>query len=643
MATALQPSVFFIMNNISRRSRRCGVVWAILMIAGSLLLPREGTWTIDDGVKRIAAYAGSGLWAESVTDGPIRSRLAEPSGNPPLLLPFAERESGGFALGFSPWARVLYKHLFDGNHVLRRLAPALISIITWIAFEWAGVPFAFLLLPLTFYGLIPWEHALSWLFAWPAIWLVFSHNHGRVLRFASGLLLSAAIVLRHETAIIGAALAGYEVFRNIRDKSRFAPVCWFVLGALAGSAALLLWQGMGSEQSAWIQLQMNRAAGSHGFAEWFGDRLTAVYHLLFRADRNIFLSCTIILLLLTGAYCLWKGESGNKRRHWIFGLIAVFAATAIHAYRLWQSPLPPMALMGANSLLVCLPWTLLLLLPPYRHRPALWLGVICILAAMAVTPVWEGVHWGPRVLLFAVPLFILDLASSQRARGRLFTILMILTLIQTAQSGVLGYARQRECSDHVRLIESKLGSPVMCPTTSQCADLASLWKGREFFTAGNPRELRQLLIEMRFAGVDTVWLHLGARDPLYIQTFPEAKPVRPHRMSVIQAGNVYRTMWRVYELVMNRADTLWAEVLEKEAGSLLLENRPEDALKFQMEAVTLLPMSAERHHNLALIYAQSGKREEARKEAIQACELNPALAEPVRLLELLSSPIKAAP
>jgi tetratricopeptide (TPR) repeat protein len=301
-----------------------------------------------------------------------------------------------------------------------------------------------------------------------------------------------------------------------------------------------------------------------------------------------------------------------------------------------------LVLLWANSLWVTLPWIAVLLRRPFRNRPAFFSGAGLLLAAALAMPIWEGVHWGPRLLLFAVPLLLIDLYQSNRARGITFWVVLGVTAVQSLGSGVLVYARSREVSDRAALLESKMGNPVICPTMSQCVDLASLWRRREFFTAANTRELKQLLIELRFQKTDTVWLHLTADDSLYLDAFPDGKPVCSQRVTEIRAGSLYQTHWRVYELAMNREDSLWAGILEQEAGRLL-EKQPEEALRLEQEAVNVSPGSAQTHHNLAVILAQTGRMDEARREAQRAAELNPELVQPRRLLEILDAQTPAGP
>jgi tetratricopeptide (TPR) repeat protein len=260
-----------------------------------------------------------------------------------------------------------------------------------------------------------------------------------------------------------------------------------------------------------------------------------------------------------------------------------------------------------------------------------------------LAPIWEGVHWGPRLLLGAVPLLLFDLHQTSRARGRAFAVLLLLTAVQTLNGALLVYARAGETATRTELVAAKTGSLVICPTMSQCVDLAPLWPSREFFSAGTPRELKQLLIAMRFAGVDTVWLHTDAQDSLYLHTFPDAQPVRPLSMTLFEARSLYTTRWRLFTLLLNREDSVWAGVLEGEAGQQLLENHPEAALRLEQEAVRVAPGTAALHNNLALILARLGRNEDARSEAERALELNPALDAPRRLLEMLAVPPQASP
>ncbi|MBU0507764.1 tetratricopeptide repeat protein [bacterium] len=624
------------MNSPGKLSLWCGALWAAALIVVALELPFAGGWTIDDGVKRIAATEGTGIWAERILDGPVRWRLAHAEESLPLRPPFAARETGALALGFSPWTRALFKAVGRWGGVWWRILPALIAILVWIAFESSGLRFAFLLLPLTFYGLIPWEHALSWLLLWPAIYLVLMDS-GRtpVVAFTiAGALLAGAAALRPETLILLAALLVYLLLFR-----RFAGAVWLVTGIVSGMAALVFIYRATGGTNALTQFSLNLAAGETAptAGTWLQDRAAAVYSLLLGGDPDAWISLLLLGLFAVGTIILFWVEKTKAKTFGSLGVLAMGVGVGLYQFRLWSSPVPPLWLLQANSLVVCLPWVLLLLRPPYAKRPALLLAVALTTAAILITPVWAGVHWGPRILLFIVPILLIDLHRSGRARGFAFAVLLSATLLQTVGSAAVVYARARETADRVALCRSPMGTPVICPTMSQCVDYAPLWQGREFFTAATPRELRRLLCEMRFAGLERVWLHAGFRDQLFEKTFPEKNPVTADRVTFVQAKSLYSTWWHVYELNLHREDKKWAVVLETAAGEWLVERRWEDALRFQREAVEILPDSATVHHNLAVILADLGRFEEARTEAQTALELNPDLESARRLLELLTA------
>ena len=612
-----------------------GAIWSIALVACALLFPRPGGWTVDDGVKQIAASSGEGVWAETVQDGKVRSQMDDPAKFPPLQPSFAQRVEQGFALGFSPLTRALF-HWLGEEMLLLHVVMALVVIGLWLCFEAVGFSSAFLLLPLTFYGLVPWEHGLSWLLLWPMVWSVVVHTslnppvHGGRM-FSAGVAAAVAMLLRPETVVLVVLLSAYLLFRGRRRETiLLAAGCVITMG-LFGLVHVLT-----AQQTIFAHFQLNLREGRF-FTNWASDRGNILYELLASMDRHSAWSVTLLALFVAGVVALWWGESRRARAISVIGIVALAAWVSGLQWRLWSQPLPPVGLLGANSLFVAMPWIAVLLFPPYRARHSFILFALGTAVMFLILPVWEGVHWGPRLLLFLAPLLVIDLFATKRAQSKLFYVLLAITLLQTLSSGVLVYARDKELADRHQRLESKLGAVVLCPNMSQCVDLAPFWKGREFFTTAAPRELRQLLIEFREQGLDTCWLHLKALDPLYVKSFPQALPVWPHRMTVFQAGTLYKTQWRVYELVMNRQDTTWSEVLQAEAGALLREGKAGSALTLQREAAELTPGSASAHHNLALILADLGEMNEARAEAARALDLDSTLTEASRLWEDLKA------
>ena len=621
--------------HLQQWSRWIGGLWAVAFITSALVFPRPGGWTIDDGVKQIAATQATGIWAERVPDGPVRAQGEDPEAFPALHAPFAARADDGYVMGFSPLTRAIF-HVFGSHGVMLRATLALTAVGVWLCCESAGLPLGFLLLPLTFYGLVPWEHALSWLLLWPLVWLTL----GREKVGTSGLLLSGicagtASLLRPESGVLIAGVMGYLLW-----KRRVSPAFFAVVGVAAALAVFCVLHGLTATQSLFTQVHLN---ASGGLAHWWSGRAEAVYELLLGMDSAPLLSTGLLVLMMGAATVIGYGERDAKKPLIYAGVALLMIWTVGYQYRLWTHPLPPLALLGANSLLTALPWILVLLRPPFRGRPAFMISLAVAGSVLLLTPVSEGVHWGPRLLLFAMPLLVIDLYRTKRAHGWMFGALLAVTVVQTLASGVLVYARARELADRQQRVEAKLGGVVICPTMSQCVDLAPLWKGREFFTAANPRELRQLLMQFREQGVDTCWLHLEAHDRLYVDAFPDAKPVWPHRMTVLNAGSLYKTQWRVYELVVNAQDSAWTGILQAEAGALLREDSTDRALRFQREVVTLAPSSAQAHHNLALILSRAGMINEARTEVGRALELDSTLREARQLEAALLSQSGSTP
>jgi tetratricopeptide (TPR) repeat protein len=620
-------------------TRLAGSVWAVFMLILSFTLPAQRAWTIDDAVKLGAAEVGSGAWAEIISDGPVRSQFPDRGRFSALRPPFAQRVDNGLAVGFSPWTRLLFKAVRSGGKWAWRLFPAVAAVATWFAFELGGMPLAFLLLPLTFYGLVPWEHAVSWLLAWPSIGLIVGHDQRRPLALAvAGAALAVSAALRPEGLVLAAVLAGFLLWQR-----QWPQIAAFTTGIVICGATLIGWHELTATQSALVQIKLNLAGNPSAVWPWLTTRLYALYRLLISMDIYLVPSVLLFLLFAAGIWLVHRSQGTQKKTLPGLGLTLLALWLVIYLRRMWSHSLPMLDLVAANSLFACLPWTAVLFWPPYRGRTALFLAVAAAALVLVSAPVWEGVHWGPRVLLFILPLLLIDLQQTGRARGYLFAVLLVLTAVQTANSALLVYARSREISDRIEQTAPRLGPIVICRNQHQCADLAPLWKGREFFTAKDPRELKQLLIELRFAGVDTAWLHTESGFGLSKAAFPEDRPVRTVHTEPVEAGRLFKTTWDVSELALNRGDSLWAGILQNEAGLLMLDGSTREAIRLQREAVAVAPTSAPCHHNLALLLSQDGQYEEARIEAETALDLDPGLTEPRRLLELLATPPESAP
>ncbi|MBU1707902.1 hypothetical protein KKB28_08335, partial [bacterium] len=158
--------------------RHWGLLWALALMLFALALSPDGGWTIDDGVKRIGAQNSQPPWHVTLSDGSLRVALQDPSGYAPLSPPFALRQEGGYRIGFAPFAMALWGTLASFGWWALALLPVLGSLLVWLLLRrWSGAAEEVVfLLPLTFYGLVLWEHSLVLAMEAGALVLLFRRN-----------------------------------------------------------------------------------------------------------------------------------------------------------------------------------------------------------------------------------------------------------------------------------------------------------------------------------------------------------------------------------------------------------------------------------------------------------------------------------
>ncbi|MCC6475769.1 tetratricopeptide repeat protein [bacterium] len=98
-------------------------------------------------------------------------------------------------------------------------------------------------------------------------------------------------------------------------------------------------------------------------------------------------------------------------------------------------------------------------------------------------------------------------------------------------------------------------------------------------------------------------------------------------MTIINAGSWYKTMWRLYQLAMNRSAVEWAPLLEEQAARYMADGEHTRALHLQARALELAPDRAEAESNLGLILARLKRYGEAREAVERALLLDPTLAQ----------------
>lgn len=568
-------------------------------------------------------------------NGDMRLALTDEAAYPVLVPPFAEVIEGGVNPGFSPYARA-----WAGiESVFSRKAFIYISVIIAIAIGWLlyywGLEWGFVFLPLTFYGLVPWEHGLALLFSLPAVVYAFHRERGSPgILVASGFLIAVATALRIEHGILALlVITALVIQRRTRDGLALAGAFMIGLGVLMelpGRADFFRQSSLNHGMAAWQDM-----------SGYLGTRGQAIYDTLLAIGPSPLLSITVILVLTVSVWLLNRSTVSliTAALGWVG--VVLFAGVSLRV--VWGAPSPVLSLLTCGSLFFGLPWVMLLLISKNAWKTkAMAYAIAALVLGVLLIPISSGVHWGPRLLLLATPLLLIAFYQANLVRERAFAAVVVLSLIQTASSATLVHARYVETSEHITRIAPHAGSPMITTTRAQAIDLYPLWQEHEFFTASTPEELKRLLVEFYMQKQDSAWLHLEATDSLFIQTFPENKPVWPHRMTVINSGNLWRTQWRLYQLVMNRADPEWIPLLEAEAARAMRAGDNRRALFLQDDALVLNPARAESHSNLALLLARLNKRDEAQRAVARALELDSTLVAARELARQLGLPESSA-
>ncbi len=616
-------------------SRRWLIIWSLLLLGAAMYVP-AGSWTIDDAVKAISAEHGENLLGSPIRDGELRRALSDPRDFPVLVAPFAMPDQEGVKPGFSPYARLLAGiESVASRRVLLIITASIAVACGWLLAHY-GLAWGFLLLPLTFYGLVPWEHDLALLMSLPAIALAFLRERGSTTTYvAAGVLLAVAIALRLEYTIL-VPLAAFALYLSGRKREMIV-----FKSAMGGALVVLI--GMSGIEEFFRQTVLNHQLPAwSALGGFFSTRLQAVWDTIFAMGPDATQTSAMYVLLIMATVLLKRPDSSRVLvlAGWTSALVfALFAVRAV-----WQAQMPLLSLLQSGSLLFAMPWVMLLLLSREAWKTkAMTYAIAGLVLGILLVPVSSGVHWGPRLLLFTAPLLLIALYHSKLTQSRAFGMVLALTVIQTASSGALVYARYTETAQHVQRITPHAGSPLITTTRAQAIDLYPLWKQHEFFTASTSEELKQILVEFYAMRRDSAWLHLDAMDSLMVLTFPDNRPVWPHRMTIVNSGNLYRTQWRLYQLVMNRADPTWIPLLEAEAARAMQQGDNRRALFLQDDALVLDMSRAEAHSNLGLLLARMGKHDDARRAVTRALALDSTLSQARELLHQLDSvPVDAS-
>jgi len=617
--------------------RHWGWLWAPAVVVLALTMPRNGVWTIDDGIKFIGARHASPGWHVTLPDGQFRAALREPAAYPPFHPPFAVREDGRLRLGFSPWTMALLGLAAKLGSGLLALLPALGSLLVWLLLRrwYGGNEEVIFLLPLTFYGLVLWEHSLALSVEVAALVLLFRGRRVTLLSSSlAALLLAFSALLRPEAALVVPVVFIY-LWRRI-GAYRALPFLLISMGLIVAGYLVSRTKG-GSIIPTQVLLNFPYAAATpHSFAEALLERGSSFWTFFLSMDENIWISLGLLLLLSGGSLLIFLGEKRRALYLGILGSVALIIWIATVQFRLWTHPLPPVALLYRNSLLFACPWVLLFLFCRTKEgRPFLWAALSLALLIFLAAPVSQGVHWGPRLLLPALPLLVLAYASEKERITRhrwLWSSLVILTVFQTLSSAALVYGRKTETAERIEFLRDRVRTPLVVPSQSQVADLAPLLENVEMFTAATPSSLRRFVADARRAGAQSFWLllpHSKEEEPMRKLT---DVPMHLSEEHVFETGLFWKTTWWLGDFADIGDSAAWGAFYDDLARREIASGGLARALPEHKSAVSFAPASADYHYNYAVTLGRLGHLAEAPDELRKAIEADSLHREAKELL-----------
>jgi hypothetical protein len=492
--------------------------------------PGDAYWINDEGNKALVARR---LWGTGYRQADFTQpgRAVDPEGRWfPIPPPFALRRDGEFlsayplaypalaAPGLAVWdARGLRLPAALGAAAAAALlaawlAPALGARRALVAGLGLG-----LATPLFFYGVTVWEHAPATALALGAFLLLSQPR--QAAWWAAGTLIGVGVWLREEMALM--AIAGLAAALLVRTpRGRIAALA---AGAAAPLAALALFNALVYGDPRGGHVAANLAGGVlAGRGE--AGRLSALPGLLggfgHGSGERWWFTALALGLPLTGALAPRRAREGS-----LLPLALAAAGLAVWALAAgWmlagRSRLQE--LVQHNGLL--LQWPLLALaglgIARVRREPA-WratrvgvtAGLLFLALALAAgillptsfgVQVGAGVHWGPRVLLPALPALVALAAAGERGRSspaRLAWIALALAGVGSSALSVWFLAQQK--AEAALFAQRLLAQPPRVILTTNPflgQQLAPLWRQKAILLALDASSLREAAAAVQRAG-----------------------------------------------------------------------------------------------------------------------------------------------
>ncbi len=374
------------------------------------VLPKRAFWVRDCGNKFLGMQSACSL--------PDPGKSVDPEHEfYPIPEPFSYEQNGERHSQYPPYFSILCKPWFEtfsfgGLLVL----PFVFGIATSFLALWIGgriYPFRhpallaivlFFATPLTFYHFVFWEHTLSVFLCLAATAFILCGDGRSSFFFLAGAVLGTGLFFREESFLYFLSL----LLACAMDRNKRAKSVWLFFGFF-GLACL--WLGV---QSSFGIGPLQHFFQQTPFSSWSLKRIEVLANLVFGSGDDFWMRGLGILLFLGMVSGIFRKSQVQEAAQEVLQGLGIFGIL-VYAGWLWWSPEKSVAhLLHFNGMLLVFPLVLILFLRREEEKSSqenfllrvslgfcAWVGLTC----PWITSL--GVHWGPRVLLPAVPVLAL--------------------------------------------------------------------------------------------------------------------------------------------------------------------------------------------------------------------------------------------
>ena len=588
-----------------------------------IVLSPSGIWIIDEGNKYIWAHNLAETGTFTLTD---RAEAISP-GHGAFIAPFSTPAGEGSDRNsvFSPIFILLISPFVKLGGFKLALAVPMISSILLIAavrqlsmsfgieFKWYSMLILGLASPVLFYSITLWEHNLAILLGIYAIVLARSDNGELYKRFGAGFLLSAAVFIRPEMVYFA---AGSWIFL-MKDR----------VNALIGGAAgliIMLWVNW-LTAGTFLPLQVMSNFGIRweglGFLEWVISRGEAIYTLLLQSSHLWYLSLTVIAA--AAGYIAFPGLVK-------FLFPVVMFISIIYG---WFDSQPFYHAGSKVSMLFAAPlfFAALFIKPDSddikRIRNAV---ILTIFFTVMTTPVFHGIHFGPRLQLPVIPLLaiLLSVYMSRIFReGNVFKtdaligLIVVQLLVSVWSVDLLFDKRSMNKSREDQILAKSRNNIVTLKWWLQ-QEIPELYFKRDVYMADTLHDFRLMLIDFYRKGVRyfTVIVPEDTKSPLI--DFVNSSP--PKQIGVFKVETDYPNMNLTAVQYALGFDVAGAAKLADELGVYFGQiGKLDESERYLRYATSWDSEAGKYHYNLGYCLGKKGNTREALEEIERAHELDP--------------------